>query len=239
VVVQVRQELAIARERYSDDHPDVRRLERTLKALESESQTGGSVISMVSSPAVRQVDSEIRERVGLLVGLRQTQTEIENKISSIDEQLRSVPEIERRYSMIIRRYEDAVLRYDNVQAKLATARMASQLESEQLGERFTLIDVPRLPHQPASPNRLGILMLGIILSGALAIAAVALAEVMDGTVRSSRDVQELLGVPPLAAIPFVETQPDRRRRIVRNLVHVSFAGLMISGAAVGVYIFGQ
>jgi hypothetical protein len=116
--------------------------------------------------------------------------------------------------------------------------MASQLESEQLGERFTLIDVPLLPGQPASPNRLGILMLGIVLAGALAIAALALAEVMDGSVRSSKDVQELLGMPPLAAIPFVETRSDRRRRIVRNLVHVSFAGLMVSGAAVGVHLLG-
>ena len=239
VVVQVRRELAIARERYSADHPDVRRLERTLKALESESQTSGSTISMISSPAVRQVDSEMRERMALLVGLRQTQIEIENKISSIDNQLKAVPEIERQYSMLNRRFEDAVKRHDEVQAKLATARMASQLESEQLGERFTLIDAPRLPSQPASPNRLGILMLGIVLAGALAIAALALAEVMDGSVRSSRDIQELLGMPPLAAIPFVETRSDRRRRVVRNLVYVSFAGLMVSGAAVGVHLFVQ
>ena len=239
VVVQVRRELATARERYSADHPDVRRLERTLKALESESQTSGSAISMISSPAVRQVDSEMRERMALLVGLRLTQTEIENKISAIDGQLKAVPEIERQYSMLIRRFEDAVQRHDEVQAKLATARMASQLESEQLGERFTLIDVPLLPGQPASPNRLGILMLGIVLAGALAIAALALAEVMDGSVRSSKDIQELLGMPPLAAIPFVETRSDRRRRIVRNLVHVSFAGLMVSGAAVGVHLLGQ
>ena len=65
-------------------------------------------------------------------------------------------------------------------------------------------------------------------------AALALAEVSDGSVRSSRDVQAILGVPPLASIPVVETQSDRRRRLIRILAHASFAGLMISTAAAGV-----
>ena len=238
-VAQTRVELAAARERYSPDHPDVRRLERTLKLLEAETEGGGSVISTITSPAVRRLDSETREREAMLVGLRQTQRELEDRISSIDAQLKGVPETERQYGMLVRRHEDAVDRYDDVQAKLATASMASRLESEQLGERFTLIDVPRLPSQPASPNRLGILMLGIVLAGALAIAALALVEVMDNSVRSARDIQELLGIPPLAAIPFVETRSDRRRRIVRNLIYVSFAGVMISGAAIGIQIIGQ
>jgi len=134
----------------------------------------------------------------------------------------------------MRRYEDAIERHDQIQANLATARMSSELETEQLGEKFTPIDPPRLPREPASPNRLGILALGIVLAGALAIAALALAEVSDGSVRNSRDVKAILGVPPLVSIPVVETQSDRRRRFIRILTHASFAGLMISTAAAGI-----
>jgi uncharacterized protein involved in exopolysaccharide biosynthesis len=238
-VEQVRQELAMANERYSPDHPDVKRLERTLVMLEAESTNTESAISSIVSPAVRSIDSEMRERQANLVGLRQTQREIESRIATIEEQLKGVPEIERQYRTITRRHDDAVDRHDGVQAKLATARMASRLETEQLGERFTLIDAPRMPGQPASPNRLGILMLGIVLAGALAIAALALAEVTDNSIRSVRDVQELLGIPPLATIPVVETATDRRWRITRNLVYLSVAGLMASGAAIGIHLIGQ
>jgi hypothetical protein len=108
------------------------------------------------------------------------------------------------------------------------------MTTEQLGERFTPIDPPRLPSTPASPNRLGILALGIVLAGAISVAALALAEVSDSSVRNARDVQELLGVPPLASIPLVETRLDRRRRFMRVLAHASFAGIMISIAVVGV-----
>jgi hypothetical protein len=112
--------------------------------------------------------------------------------------------------------------------------MASELETEQLGEKFTPIDSPRVPKDPASPNRIGILALGIVLAGALSIAALALAEVSDSSVRNPRDIQELLGVPPLASIPLVETRSDRRKRFLRILAHASFAGLMITGAAAGI-----
>jgi uncharacterized protein involved in exopolysaccharide biosynthesis len=237
-IVQVRQELAIARDRYSPDHPDIRSLERTLAALESQSQSESAAIPMTASPAVRQIDSEIRERSASLAGLRQSQNEIERNIAQMESQLNSVPEIERQYNMLNRRHEDAVQRHDGIQAKLATARMASQLETEQLGERFTLIDSPRLPDQPASPNRIGILALGVVLAGALSIAALALAEVTDSSVRSARDVEQLLGIPPLAAIPAVETRSDRRKKVFRRVANATFAGLMIGGAAVGVAVLG-
>lgn len=233
-IAQVRQELAAARERYSDDHPDVRSLERTLAALEEQTQSGRSSTLIVTSPSVRQIDSELRERNALLSGLKQTQAELVNEITAMEDELQGVPEIERQYRMLTRRYEDAVDRHDQIQAKLATARMSSRLETEQLGERFTPIDPPRLPSSPASPNRLGILALGVVLAGVISIGSLALAEVSDSSVRNSRDVREILGVPPLASIPIVETRSERRKRFMRILAHASFAGLMISVAAIGV-----
>jgi len=234
VIAQVRQELELARERYSADHPDVRSLERTLAALEAQNLSAESGSVLVTSPAVRQIDSEIREKNAVLSGLRQTQDALGTEIASLEKELQREPEVERQYKMLSRRYEDAVERHDDIQAKLATARMSSQLETEQLGERFTPIDPPRLPREPASPNRIGILVLGMVLAGALSIAALALAEVLDSSVRNSRDVRELLGVPPLASIPLVETHSDRRKRFLRIFSHAAFAGIMISGAAAGI-----
>ena len=234
VIAQVRQDLELARERYSADHPDVRSLERTLAALEAQNLSAESGSVLVTSPAVRQIDSEIREKNAVLSGLRQTQQALGTEIASLEKELQREPEVERQYKMLSRRYEDAVERHDDIQAKLATARMSSQLETEQLGERFTPIDPPRLPREPASPNRIGILALGVVLAGALSIAALAMAEVLDSSVRNSRDVRELLGVPPLASIPLVETHSDRRKRFLRIFAHAAFAGIMISGAAAGI-----
>jgi len=234
-ISQVRQELAVAREKYSPDHPDVRRLERTLASLEAQAGSEGDATALISNPAVREVDSEMRERNARLVSLRQTVAEVQGEIDSMEKELSDVPEVERQYRTLSRRYDDAVQRHDQIQAKLATARMSSELETEELGERFTPIDNPRLPDQPASPNRIGILALGVVLSGAIAIAALALSEASDGRIRSARDVREVLGIPPIAAIPIIETQSDRRRRFMRVLAHAGFAGLVVSTALFGLY----
>lgn len=238
-ILQVRQELAVARERYSDDHPDVRSLERTLASLEEQSSATGSSSIVVTSPAVRAIDSEIRERTATLSGLLQTQEALNAAIAKLEKELQGVPEIERQYKMLSRRYEDAVERHDEIRAKLATARMSSELETEQLAQKFTPIDPPRLPKDPASPNRAGIMALGIVLSGALSIAALALAELSDSSIRSARDIHDLLGVPPLASIPVVETRADRRMRFRRLLARASFTGLMVSGAAGGILMLSS
>jgi uncharacterized protein involved in exopolysaccharide biosynthesis len=234
-ISQVRQELALAREKYSANHPDVRRLERTLASLEAQGESEGDATALVSNPAVRAVDSEIRERNARLISLRQTVREVQGEIGSVEIALEGVPEVERQYNTLVRRYEDAIERYDGIQAKLSTARMSSELETEELGQRFRLIDQPRLAGEPASPNRIGILALGVILSGAIAIAALALAEAMDGRIRSARDVRDVLGIPPIAAIPQIETHTDRRRRFTRVVVHASFAGFVVSSAVIGLY----
>ena len=87
----------------------------------------------------------------------------------------------------------------------------------------------------ASPNRIGILALGVILSVGMAIAALALGEASDGRIRSSRDVREVLGIPPIAAIPIIETRSDRRKRFTSVFLNASFAGIVVSSAVVGLY----
>jgi len=204
-------------------------------SLEAQAQSAGDATSLVTNPAVRVVDSEIRERSARMIGLRQTVRDVQREISRMESALKAVPEVERLYHTLSRRYEDANDRYNEIQSKLTTARMSSQLETQELGERFTPIDSPRIPGEPVSPNRVGILALGLVLSGAIAIGALALAEASDGRIRSARDVRDLLGIPPIASIPLIETKSDRRHRFTRVVAHASFAGIVVSSAAIGLF----
>ena len=87
------------------------------------------------------------------------------------------------------------------------------LESEQKGERFTLIEPPVQPQEPVSPNRPAILALGLLGALAAAVGLMVLLELLDTRVRGRRQVVSLVGVPPLAIIPWVarrgEAEPVR------------------------------
>ncbi len=103
-------------------------------------------------------------------------------------------------------------------AKQREAQIALNLEAESKGERFTVLDSPDLPALPVSPNRIAILLLTIALALAAGAGSIALADVTDTTVRNTRDVTELLEIPPLVAIPYINNEADLRSRRLRRLM---------------------
>jgi type VI protein secretion system component VasF len=70
------------------------------------------------------------------------------------------------------------------------------------------------------PNRLAILFLGFVFSLAGGFGTVAMLEALDRTVRGGRGVANLVGAPPLAVIPHIESPGDRRRRNARRVLTV-------------------
>ncbi|MGH8223960.1 MAG: chain-length determining protein, partial [Woeseiaceae bacterium] len=114
--------------------------------------------------------------------------------------------------------------YSDLQGKLADANVARNLETEQMGARFTQIRTPRVPGQPYSPNRIGLILLGIVLGTAFAVGLAALAESTDPSVRSARDLRELTAIPAIAAIPLINNEADRRRR---QFLWASYAGVLL------------
>jgi len=84
------------------------------------------------------------------------------------------------------------------------AQLAQNMETEQKGERFTLIEPPLVPEQPTSPNRPLLFFLGLFLAAAGAFGYGLLRDQLEGRVRGSSDLLALTGVAPLAVVPFID-----------------------------------
>jgi polysaccharide biosynthesis transport protein len=147
------------------------------------------------------------------------------------------PEVERAYREIVRDLEAAQFKYGEILSKQSEAQIAVNLETEQKGEKFTMIEPPQPPEKPVSPNRILILVAGLVLSLAMGAAAVIGREAFDASVRGPKDVRDLLQVPALASIPIMFTSAElaRRRRITRYSWGGSIAALIV--AAVSVHFF--
>ena len=102
-------------------------------------------------------------------------------------------------------------------AREIEASIAQSLETDQKGERFTLIQPPLLPERPISPNRLAIVFLGVVLSVGGSTGSVALAEMLDTTIRGRRGMNRLFAEAPLAMIPHVASRGEHRRQILWRL----------------------
>jgi uncharacterized protein involved in exopolysaccharide biosynthesis len=214
-----RTQLAAARGRYGPDHPDVARLERQVQtltqAINANSAKATAIPTAVATPdnpAYIEVKAQREAAQAQIESLRQKRAELSAKLTTLEARLAAAPGVERDYSAMLRELEADQVQYREVQQKQLEARLSENLEDQQKGERFTLIDPPLPPQIPASPNRTLIVALGAILSLGAALGMVALRESTDPSVRNRRDLEDLLKVAPLAVLPQIVTGAELRAR---------------------------
>ena len=229
---------AQANKKYSPEHPDVKRLAREVDSLKSELATANRtapdpvVTKRPDNPAYIQLQARLDSTTNDMGALRSQRATLKAKLAQLEDRITKSPEVEREYRMLTRDYDNAQLKYREILAKRQEAELASNLESNQAGEKFTLIEPPVIPEEPAKPNRLAIGLLGALLSMAGSVGSGALAESLDTRVYGRTGVTRLLGVPPLAVIPKLETEASKSQRrnrwamVVAALLAVVFLVLL-------------
>lgn len=201
-LARARAELAAAREKYSDIHPDVVRLKRTVETLEAEARQGGGTYNPAASdPQYLALQSELQEVSGNISSSRTQLAEVDRKISAFQARLVQSPEVEREYSALTRDLDHATTKYREIMDKLTGAQLAEELEREQKAERFTLIEAANYPSTPSKPNRLGVMLLGVIFALGAGVGIAALAEYLDHRILGPNDLAAVFRAPPLAMIP--------------------------------------
>jgi succinoglycan biosynthesis transport protein ExoP len=142
---------------------------------------------------------------------------LRERLAMLEERLTQTPEVEREYAALTRGLEQLTAQYNDLLSKQQAAAMSVNLESENRGDRFTILDSPDEPRRPVQPNRIAILLLGLAFAFMGGAGSIAMAETMDTTVRSPRDVSSLLEIPPLVMIPYIENEADTRAKRWKRL----------------------
>lgn len=225
-------ELAAARDRYSADHPDVQRLARTVESLRSALASAPAIAAASAAPPdnplylQRQVQlNGAKSELAAAVARRDQLT---LRLAELEDRSILAPDVERELNMLSRGYEQLLAQYDDVERKLREAEIAVNLESDSRNERFTVLEAPQLATSPAQPNRIAVLLLTLFAAFVCGAGGVALAERSDSTIRLPRDVTEHLGMPPLAAIPYIDNSGDTRRRSRLRLIAAGACGLWVA-----------
>jgi polysaccharide chain length determinant protein (PEP-CTERM system associated) len=235
-------ELADLERRLKPTHPDVIAARRRVAQLEAE--RGAAPAPSTDRPAPAPVDAITARRI------RDTQTEIDkldrqiaakeadavrlrSTITDYQRRVESVPTRESEMAELMRDYETLQKIYQSLLAKKEDSNIAANLEKQQIGEQFKVLDPARVPERPFSPKRLQLNLLGIGLGLALSIAGAALLEYRDTTLRTEVQVHEAFHIPVLAVLPLMESAGERRRRVLRNALAVAAGVLLVASAAMG------
>lgn len=209
-LITTRAQLAQARKKYSDKHPDVVRLRNAVASLEealrNTAQAPQSVVSTKpDNPAYIAVKTELDAVRLSLKTAQQKRGRVKAKRADYERRLAEMPRVEQTGRALTREHADAVRKHDEIRQRLMEAELKAQLEWEQEGERYSLLQSPGRPRKP-SRNRPAILFLGLLLSLGVGIGYASWAEYMDRTVRGTKSVRAALGAPPLGVIPYIQTE---------------------------------
>jgi succinoglycan biosynthesis transport protein ExoP len=212
-----RTNLARLQERYAPDHPDIIRLQKQIDTLnkavsEVPGKPSTTAIEHPDNPAYIQVKAQREANAAERDSLTKKRTAVQDKIADLEGRLAAAPTVQRDFDALARQLENEQIQYREVRQKQMGAKLSENLEDEQKGERFTLIDPPLPPQQPFSPNRSLLMALGLALSLSSGLAIVVVLESRDDSVRNRRELEFLLSVPPLAILPLVVTRADRARQ---------------------------
>jgi polysaccharide chain length determinant protein (PEP-CTERM system associated) len=214
-----KQELVAALARYSEDHPDVRRLRREIATLTTES--AGTMQSPPTNPAYLQLESQVNSAAIEIRELSTHRGSISGQLYSLQGAVTLSPRLEEQYQELVRDYEVIKTQYEQMRAQQASAEMRSKAAGSTANETYVLINPARIPDQPVEPDRVALMFLAIVLSISAGIGTAFFLNAADTTVRGSSDVVALAGAQPFAHIPTMQNNTEVRRK---RLVDFALAG---------------
>ncbi len=224
-------ELVSMKTRFSDDHPDVIKVRAEIGAMKtkmaSDSNGRDSNPEEPDNPAYVTLASQLASSRSEIKSIHLQIKEFRKTKAMYQARIESTPRVERTYKELVSRQMNIQAKHNDLTRKHMEATVAHGLEKGQKGERFTLIDPPRLPEKPFKPNRLAIMLIGAVLGIGVGVGWAALREFSDQSVRDVDRLTLSTGFPVLGHVPNILTRKDRRRIMIRRLTSVSTAVLVV------------
>jgi capsular exopolysaccharide synthesis family protein len=109
--------------------------------------------------------------------------------------------------------------YNSFLQQSAAAQIREAFENAKVSGRFVILEPANRPMAPGKPNRPAMILLALVAGGVIGAGTVLVVEQHDQSVRNADEVENLLGLPVLGAVPRVaELERSRRRPRVPGAV---------------------
>jgi polysaccharide chain length determinant protein (PEP-CTERM system associated) len=242
-IQQLETRLSELKVRYGPSHPDVRKLQNEINSIKLKGAKDDSTSDMrpeVQPTATRKtlhnpvVESELTKIDDEIAKETKVQAELEPQIALHLSKLQRVPVFEQQLSDQMRDYDTLNAQYNQLLNKRLSAAMAKELDAQQQGERFIILDSATAPTRPYGPNRPLIMLAGLLggLLGGFALAIMV--DMTDQSVRSEREASEIVGRQVLAAVPVILMPSQLRARFFRGFGMITGTALAAAVIAIGV-----
>lgn len=242
-IAALQSQLDNLRLRYTDVHPEIARTKQLIARLQDQKRQEEDSIKKqaetqsvgikAQNPIYQQLSVAIAEADANLASLKARVAQMQKKRNDLFSAVDRIPQIESEYIQLNRDYGVFQKNYSDLLARRETALLSGEVESKTDVVDFRVIDPPRVPNEPAWPNR-PLLVVAVPMGGiAIGIAIAFLLGQMRPTIESRRHLQSITELPLLGMVTMIETDISRRRQKRGNML---FAG---GGAALFLALLAQ
>lgn len=141
---------------------------------------------------------------------------IQGQIVAYQRQVVTSPGREMEIARLRADVESARQIYNTFTSQSASMTIQEAFQNAKLSGRFVIQNPATRPLSPSKPNRALLALLGVIIGGILGVGTVLVAEHNDPSVKNADEVEHLLGLPVLGAIPRVDELDRSKRRRFRG-----------------------
>ena len=217
-VQQQRSILAEARQRYGEEHPDIKRIQRNIESLEARIKSGESADRTLASdsPMAVQLQTQLNATDTQIAALQARGLELRRKMTDLETRMTAAPQVEREFQTVTRDLASARSKFEELLKRQMDAEVSEAAIAGGTADKFQRqVRRRSVPDKPAKPKRIAIFAIALALALIAAMTAIVFAQMLDPTVRGVRDIRDILDVTPLTAVPVIERpgrNPHRKMR---------------------------
>ncbi|MFH0926084.1 MAG: XrtA system polysaccharide chain length determinant [bacterium] len=216
--------------KYRDKYPEVVKTKAQIDELKKQiklSKAGGrrDLRTEAMNPLYQQIKEELAKIEIQNNSLQSRGADYIQKVALLENKVRSIPKQEQELTRLTRDYNVNESIYQMLLRKLEEARISKELEVNEKGPKFKVIDYAKLPNYPFKPNRSRVIFMGLILGLGGGVAMIYLLHFLDHSVKDIEEVREYFALPVLAVIPIFDQEEIEKRRHYSDLFIFSASGI--------------
>ncbi|MBN1204518.1 MAG: chain-length determining protein [Myxococcaceae bacterium] len=194
--------LVAARTAWTEDHPEIKRLESELEAMTAKRRDAeGRLVA----------DRQERLRVAeLITSIQGEIKDLQQRAEAYQRRLDNTPRWAHELSVMDRDYEIARTKYQSVVSRKVEAEIAEELEAKSSKSLFNVISPAGVPGIPARPDRYGGMLIALLVALGLGALTGVILEMRDDSIRDGQELRERLTLPVLAVVPNMQGRTEKR-----------------------------
>lgn len=232
-IESLNKDLDALRLKYTELHPDIVATKRLIAELEASKAKELTLkkpsASLAQSPFYQQLNLSLAEAEANAASMRARLNEYQSRYAQLKAAANQIPEVDAQLIQLTRNYDIYKTNYDALLARRESAKMSSAIDAKTDSVDFRVIDPPRVPLTPSSPNRpllISLVLLGSILAG---IALAFLMSLIKPTLNNRFDVLTLTDRPLLGTVSLIET-PEASIKNRKGLLAYAATSFALFGA---------